>query len=85
VRQCSEKEGNVEKQREVVVLGRRALRSLRKKAGLSQEALAQRFGCHRYSIIRYEAGERLIPEDFKPQLLAILKAAIAERQRLLAS
>jgi transcriptional regulator with XRE-family HTH domain len=68
-----------------VVLGRRTLCTLRKKAGLSRDALAQRFGCHRYSIIRYETGERDIPEDFKPQLLAILQASCAERAHLLSA
>ena len=64
---------------------------MRKRAGLTQQALVERFGCDRTTIVRWERGHRYragrervaygIPDEVRVQLLLVIAEAQAERRK----
>ena len=56
------------------------LRAARAALGLTQRALAARFGCHRHTILRWESGHTAIPAHEERALVTLLEAIRAAQE-----
>lgn len=52
----------------------------RRRAGLTQQALADRFGCHKSTICRWERGHQQLRLEDAERLMALLMAAGEDRE-----